>query len=160
MDTRRVLPTWWCEELPKDEEGLHEDPSENPSTAGDKEGEEPEDPDGTDAGEHREDPKRAPIKAPAQEVAAIAKDVSKLEKHVPEVEKYVSEPAPKNPGNPALKDKSNKIGKQPMFSSRPTLPHHSRSAGQYRLGTETSVGERQSHPGGQAEELTGILQRP
>ena len=75
LDTGRILPAWWFAELPKAEECHHEDPSENPSATGDEEGDEQEDPGGTDAGAHREDPERAPARAPEPEVAAIAENV-------------------------------------------------------------------------------------
>ena len=64
-----------------------------------EEGEEPEDPDGTDADAHREDPERAPVRAPTPELAAIAEDVGELEERVPEVEdtEKPEELAPKVP---------------------------------------------------------------
>ena len=64
-----------------------EDPSESPSATEDDEGEEQEDPDGTDADIHKEGPeRRTPARAIEPEHAAIAEDVGEHEERVTEVE--------------------------------------------------------------------------
>ena len=92
----------------------------DPSVTGEEEGEEPEDPDGTDAGTHREDPERAPVRAPTPEVAAIAEDTGELEVRVPEVED-TEKPEEQHRRNPltfrkpqALREKSSKTWKKPI----------------------------------------------
>ena len=64
-----------------------EDPSESPSATEVDEGEEQEDPDGTDADIHKEGPeRRTPARAIEPEHAAIAEDVGEHEERVTEVE--------------------------------------------------------------------------